>query len=329
MVDMSGVFCMSSSFISTEGLKKYFLASNYGLLERMARRKKTFVHAVDSVDIRINRGITVGLVGESGSGKTTLGRMLVTLETPTSGKILFNGMNVIDNIKKIREMIQIVFQNPYESLDPRISIKEILEEPMLKRISDKGERLRMVKESLQSVGIDYGSYYYRKAKDLSGGQRQRIAVARAIISNPEFIVLDEPTSALDASIQSQVLNLLLNLKKERKYTYLLITHNIAVANYASDFIYIMYAGKIVEGAATETIMESPKHPYTQLLLKSAPSFKDKNVEAIKGDAPSLINLPKGCRFNPRCPWAFDRCKVEEPQLIEIEPGHWVSCFLNE
>ncbi|MEM0050609.1 MAG: ABC transporter ATP-binding protein [Conexivisphaerales archaeon] len=318
---------MSDTYIRTDKLKKYFPASNYGLLERLTKHKPLYVHAVDGVDIKIDRGKTVGLVGESGSGKTTLGRMLTTLESPTSGKIFFDGEDMQANIGTVRKKVQIVFQNPFESLDPRMSLYEILEEPLLRNRLSKEEKLRVIKEALEAVGMDYSSYYYRKAKDLSGGQRQRVAVARAVISNPEFIVLDEPTSALDASIQSQVLNLLLHLKREHKYTYLLITHNIAVANYVSDFIYIMYAGKIVEGGNTETIMKFPKHPYTQLLLKSAPSFNSKNVEPMQGETPSLINVPSGCRFHPRCPYAFNKCKVEEPQLVEIEFDHWVSCFL--
>ncbi len=317
----------SDVLIRTEGLTKLFLASKYGLLDRLARAKPLFVRAVDNVSISIKKGETVVLVGESGSGKTTLGRLLVTLEKPTSGEIYYEGIPLSKNISAVREKVQIVYQNPLESLDPRLNINSIVEEPLLNRKITKEERLRRVKEALESVGLDYSYVYFRKPKDLSGGQRQRVALARAIISNPRFIVLDEPTSALDASIQSQVLNLLIDLKNRFNYTYLVITHNIMVAEYIADQIYVMYAGKIVETGRVDQIMKKPLHPYTQLLFKSVPSLRNKRLEPMVGEPPSLINPPPGCRFHPRCPYAFDRCRVEEPALVEVEPGHFAACHL--
>ena len=315
--------------IETKNLTKLFLASKYGLLDRIFGRRPMYVRAVDDVNIKIDSKKTVVLVGESGSGKTTLGRLLVTLERPTAGEIFFHGEALSKNMKAVREKVQIVYQNPLESLDPRMDVKSIVEEPLLQKSMEREERLLRVKEALESVGLDYSYVYYRRPKDLSGGQRQRVALARAIISNPEFIVLDEPTSALDASIQSQVLNLLVDLKEKFGYTYLVITHNMMVTKYIADMVYVMYAGKIIEAGDVNTVMKEPKHPYTQLLLKSIPSLENRRLEPMAGEPPSLINPPPGCRFHPRCPYAFDRCKVEEPKLKEVESGHFVACHLYD
>ena len=317
----------SDILIRTSHLQKLFLASKYGLLDRLARRKPLYVRAVDDVNINIKRNKTVVLVGESGSGKTTLGRLLVTLESPTSGEIYYEGVPYSRNIKKVREQVQIVYQNPFESLDPRMDVSSIVEEPLLYKGLSRAERKEMVIQALESVGLDYSYVYFRKPKDLSGGQRQRVAIARAIISNPRFIVLDEPTSALDASIQSQVLNLLIDLKDRYNYTYLVITHNMAVTRYIADEVYVMYAGKIIEMGSVDAIMKEPLHPYTQLLMKSVPSLENRKLEPMVGEPPSLINPPSGCRFHPRCPYAFERCKAEEPELSEVKEGHWVACHL--
>jgi len=324
MIDMPS---NSDILIETSKLTKLFLASKFGILDRITGVKPLYVRAVDGVNIKIKNGQTVTLVGESGSGKTTLGRLLATIEKPTSGEIFYEGMPIRQNLKAAREHIQIVYQNPFESLDPRMDISAIVEEPLLGKKISKEERKEKVKQALESVGLDYSYVYFRKAKDLSGGQRQRVAIARAIISNPRFIVLDEPTSALDASIQSQVLNLLVDLKVKFGYTYLVITHNMMVTKYIADEVYVMYAGKIIETGNVDIIMKTPKHPYTQLLLKSIPSLENRKLEPMVGEPPSLINPPSGCRFHPRCPYAFDRCKVEEPELKEVEPGHWVACHL--
>jgi len=315
-----------TNLIRAERVKKYFLAEKSGLLERLARKQRSYIKAVDGVTVDVVKNETTALVGESGSGKTTLGRMMVTLEAPTEGEIHYDGLSIEKkNLDNIRKRLQIVFQNPYESLDPRMNIKQIIEEPLF-RLS-AAERLERVKESLGAVGLNYNDIYYRKARDISGGQRQRVAIARAIAPNPEFIMLDEPTSALDASVQSQVLNLLVDLKEKFNYTYLFITHNILVAKYVSDEIYVMYAGKIIESGKTEDVFNNPMHPYTKLLLKSVPRLEPGvKLEPMVGEAPSLLNPPSGCRFSPRCPYAFDRCFKEEPSLIEID-GHRVACHL--
>jgi len=307
-------------------LTKYFPAEKVGILERLTGKKERYVRAVDHVDIVLKKGLTTALVGESGSGKTTIGRMLATLETPTSGTIYYGNLPLNkETLSQIRRKVQIVFQNPYESLDPRMSIREIVGEPLVKMKSE--EKSRRVREVLSAVGLKYEDIYYRKARDLSGGQRQRIAIARAMAASPEFIVLDEPTSALDASVQSQVLNLLVDLRGEFGYTYLFITHNMMVARYISDYIYVMYAGKIAESGPTEEVFENPLHPYTKLLLKSVPHLEPgTKLEPMSGEAPSLLNPPTGCRFHPRCPFATDKCRAEEPPLIDVQ-GHKVACHL--
>ncbi|WP_449461857.1 ATP-binding cassette domain-containing protein [Tardisphaera miroshnichenkoae] len=309
-------------------LTKYFPAEKVGILERLTGKKQRYVRAVDHVDIFLRKGLTTALVGESGSGKTTIGRMLATLETPTSGAIYYGDLALSkQTLPQIRKKVQIVFQNPYESLDPRMSIREIVEEPLVKVKSQEKEK--RVREVLSAVGLNYDDIYYRKARDLSGGQRQRVAVARAMAASPEFIVLDEPTSALDASVQSQVLNLLVDLREEFGYTYLFITHNMMVARYISDYMYVMYAGKIVETGKTEEVFENPLHPYTKLLLKSVPHLEPgAKLEPMNGEAPSLLNPPSGCRFNPRCPFAMDKCRVQEPPLVDVQ-GHKVACHLYD
>jgi len=327
---MTSLLSSEENLVKAEDIKKYFLAEKSGLLERLAHKRMSYIKAVDGVSVEIPKNRTTALVGESGSGKTTLGRILVTLETPSSGKIYYGGLLVDEkNLKEVRKRMQIVFQNPFESLDPRMSIREIVEEPLFKLSAD--EKQSRAKAALEAVGLNYNDVYYRKARDLSGGQRQRVAIARAIAPNPEFILLDEPTSALDASVQSQVLNLLVELKKKYNYTYLFITHNILVARYISDWIYVMYAGKIVEAGNTEEVFEKPLHPYTKLLLRSVPRLEPgAKLEPMEGEAPSLLNPPPGCRFSPRCPYAFDRCTKEEPRLVQVSGGaHAVACHLYD
>jgi peptide/nickel transport system ATP-binding protein len=287
------------------------------------------VRAVDNVDIEINEMEVLAVVGESGAGKTTLGRLLCTLETPSQGEIFFMGEKVENaNLERIRRQTQMVFQNPMESLNPRMSIKDIVIEPLEKLHIDKNERVERLTSSLSSVGLDPSEFVHRRPRDLSGGQRQRVAVARAIISNPRFIVLDEPTSALDASIQAQVLNLLVDLHEKYGFTYLLVTHNISIARYMADRITVMYAGKIVEvGPASDTI-DNPKHPYTQALLKSVPNLAAKGIQAPHGETASVLNPPSGCRYHPRCPYVMDICKNKEPELVSVD-GSSVACWLNK
>lgn len=319
---------MTDSVFKTVGMTKYFEANKRGFLASvLSREEKIWVKAVDGVDLDITTGEVVALVGESGSGKTTLGRMLATLETTTKGDIYFMGDKVNKkDWRKIRRQVQMVFQNPTDSLDPRMAIKGIVTEPLHKRGLSSSDKQEQFSSALSLVGLDADTFAQRRVRDLSGGQRQRVAVARAIISNPTFIVLDEPTSALDASVQAQVLNLLTRIHDQLKLTYLFITHNIAVARYISDRIAVMYAGKVVEIGPTEEVITNPKHPYTQALLKSVPGLKSRDVTPPSGEVPSLISLPKGCRFNPRCPYVMDKCREKEPPLTragQVEAACWL------
>jgi len=293
--------------------------------------RKLIVHAVDGVDLNIVEGETLGLVGESGCGKSTLGRTILMLIPPTKGSIIFDGKELTkmnkEELRKMRKYMQIVFQDPFSSLDPRMRIKNQLAEPLIAC----GEPVNDAKlaEVLEVVGLNR-EHLDRFPHEFSGGQRQRINIARAIITKPKLVVLDEPTSALDVSIQAQVLNLLKKLQQDFKLTYLFITHNINVVSYMSDRVAVMYLGKIVEISDIYEIISNPLHPYTKILISSVPvpdpDFK-RIREGIKGEPPSPINPPSGCRFHPRCPYAMDICKNNEPQLISIGKTHSVSCFL--
>ncbi len=317
---------MVDAILETKGLRKYFRAAKSGLLDRIFRQQPPLVKAVDDVDVQIAKGEVLGLVGESGSGKTTLGRLMVTLETPTGGEIYFKGEQVEPkNHNVVRKHMQMVFQNPYESLDPRQSVKAIVTEPLMKMGFSKDVKDVQFETVMTEVGLDK-NFARRRPKDLSGGQRQRIAVARAIISSPDLIVLDEPTSALDASVQSQVLNLLVALRDKFNFSYMVITHNIAVARYVSDRVATMYAGRLVEIGPTGQVLKDPKHPYTQALLKSVPTLATKRIEPPQGEVPSLINLPTGCRFHTRCPFVMDKCKTDDPALRKVGDVD-VACWL--
>ena len=310
-----------SDLVKIENIKKYYLAYKIGILDRLAGRKPVYVRAVDDVSLEIREGEVMGLIGESGSGKTTLGKLLVTLETPDSGKFYFMGKEVNNStLNFVRNNVAMVFQNPYSSLNPRLSVREIISEP-LGHVDDK-----KVAEAMELVGLNYREHARKRPRELSGGQVQRVAVARAIVKNAKFIVLDEPTSALDASLQAQVLNLLLDLKSKLGLTYLFITHNMAVAYYVADRVAIMYAGKIVEYGEKESVFRKPAHPYTQSLMTSIPKMSEKDLKPPSGEVPSLINPPPGCRFNPRCPFAMDICSKKEPPLIDYE-GRKVACWL--
>ena len=317
-----------NSVFKTIGATRWFEASKRGLIQSViSRSPRVWVRAVDGVDIEIKQGEILALVGESGSGKTTLGRMLATLETPSKGDIYFMGEKVSKKTwKKVRRQVQMVFQNPTDSLDPRMPIKDIVMEPLHRSGVSRSDKQAQFANALELVGLDANTFAQRRIRDLSGGQRQRIAVARAIIGNPTFVVLDEPTSALDASVQAQVLNLLAKIHAELDLTYLFITHNIAVARFISDRVAVMYAGKVVETGPTERVISDPKHPYTQALLKSVPTVKSHEVVPPTGEVPSLVVLPTGCRFHPRCPYVMDICREKEPDLKQIGEVE-VACWL--
>jgi oligopeptide transport system ATP-binding protein len=319
---------MTQPLLKISNLKKYFPVRR-GLLSRVVGH----VQAVDNVSFEIAEGETLGLVGESGCGKTTTGRTLLRLLEPSSGRIFFDGRDVTDiggnELRTLRRDMQIVFQDPFGSLNPRMTIKGIIEEGLvIHKIGTKAERLEKVQQTMERVGLDL-SYINRYPHEFSGGQRQRIGIARALALNPRFMVLDEPISALDVSIQSQVINLLTELREEFNLTYLFISHDLSVVEYISDRVAVMYLGEIVELAKSEQLYAQPLHPYTHALLSSSPTMdptaKTKRI-VLEGDVPSPINPPSGCRFHPRCPLANEACRSEVPPLVQLD-SHEVRCHV--
>ncbi len=300
-----------------------------GLLQRVV----AWVQAVDNVSFTVKEGETLGLVGESGCGKTTVGRTMLRLIEPTSGEAIFDGVNVFNlrgrELKDLRRHMQIIFQDPYASLDPRIPVGESIAEGLkIHGIGTSQERHQIVIDMLRKVGME--DYHARRyPHEFSGGQRQRIGIARALALRPKFIVADEPVSALDVSIQSQVLNILKDLQAEYNLTYLFIAHNLSVVEHISDRVAVMYLGKVVEVTLREELFSNPLHPYTKALLSAIP-MPDPTMRReriiLQGDVPSPLNPPHGCRFHPRCPVVFDVCAKEEPPLSEFGPGHSVACW---
>jgi oligopeptide transport system ATP-binding protein len=295
-------------------------------------RRVGSVKAVDSVSFQIRRGETLGLVGESGCGKSTTGRLILRLIEPTAGEVWFQGRNVFaltpDALRTLRRDMQIVFQDPYASLNPKMTVGDIIGEPLqIHGLAKGAARERRVREVLEVVGLS-PHHPKRYPHEFSGGQRQRIGVARALVVNPKLIICDEPVSALDVSVQAQVINLLRDLQREFKLTYLFIAHDLAVVKHISDHVAVMYLGKIVELAQKEALYERAKHPYSRALLAAIP-IPDPTVKrerlALEGEVPSPMNPPSGCRFHPRCPEAQESCRAEEPALREVEPGHLVAC----
>jgi oligopeptide/dipeptide ABC transporter ATP-binding protein len=317
-----------------EGLKKYFPIG--GGINPFSSKGRRFVRAVDGVTLNIPRRKTTAIVGESGSGKTTLARAVTLLDRPTDGRIVFDGKEIKKQGLRSKELyrgMQMVFQDPDSSLDPRSRIKDSIAEPLQGLVGgDRRSIYDQVAKSMTAVGLSE-EYADRLPASLSGGEKQRVAIARAISTYPKLVILDEPTSALDASVQAQILKLLLDLQKQYSLSYLLITHNIAVARYFSDEIAVMYAGNLVELGPTNSVLAKPRHPYTLALVSSAPDPNPwvrnlLNVD-IAGEVPSAIDPPTGCKFHPRCPYAQKLCTEEVPVLKEVSPGQLVACHFVE
>ena len=310
-----------ANIIDIRHVKKYFNVSS-GLL-----------HAVDDVSLTIPQGKTLGLVGESGCGKSTLGRVIIGLIKPTAGEIFFNGEDTLKysaaQKAEFRRHAQIVFQDPFSSLNPRMSVSQLISEPLIinRACKSKKELERKVSGLMSLVGLAR-RLTTSFPHELDGGRRQRIGIARALALDPEFIVLDEPVSALDVCIQAQVLNLLEDLRKQRGYTYLFISHNLSVVRYVSDEVAVMYLGRLVEKADNSTLFQSPLHPYTQALLSAVPVARvgqKRERIILEGDVPSPVNPPDGCRFAGRCMYCSDICTHKAPSLVEVVPGHFVAC----
>ena len=320
--------------IKVENLKKY-----YPIRGNIFKKSRNKIYAINNINLEIYKGEILGLVGESGCGKTTLGRLLLRLLEPTDGKIYYNNIDINkisqEKLRKLRKNIQIVFQNPYDSLHPRKTVGQIIEEPLIiHRLGNSETRKNKILDILNVVGLlpeHIGAYPH----EFSGGQRQRIGVARALVINPNFIVCDEPVSALDVSIQAQILNLLKKLQKKFSLTYLFIAHNFSVVRFISDRIAVMYLGKIVEISTGESLYENPAHPYTKALISAIPipdPIKTKNKKRIllRGDVPSPVNLPSGCIFHKRCPFVEKICTYKEPKLMNYGKNseHRVACHFT-
>ena len=322
---------LTKELVEVEHLVKYFPV-RAGLMQKVVAQ----VQAVDDVSFTVRAGETLGMVGESGCGKTTIGRAMLRLVEPTSGSVFFEGKNMLkmrgQELKEMRRNVQTIFQDPYASLDPRMPIGEsVMEGLNIHGIGTRQERFDIMLATLKKVGLE--DYHARRyPHEFSGGQRQRIGIARALALRPKFIVCDEPVSALDVSIQSQVLNILKDLQGEFGLTYLFIAHNLSVVEHISDRVAVMYLGKMVELTGREELFRNPLHPYTKALMSAIPIpepglKRDRTI--LKGDVPSPLHPPSGCRFHPRCPVAKDICSQQEPVFRQISADHWVSCWLYE
>ncbi len=314
--------------LEVRDLKKYFPLGKGKLTD-----DKPCVKAVDGITFDLYEGETLGLVGESGCGKSSLGRTILRLHEPTSGEVLFEGENILTKnkkeMRKLREEMQFIFQDPYSSLNPRMNVFNILSEPLIAHgIYKRGPELdAYIKELMEKCGLP--SYYcYRYPHQFSGGQRQRIGIARSLALNPRFIICDEPVSALDVSIQSQIINLMKDMQKEHNISYIFISHDLSVVKHISDRVGVMYLGSMVEIADKDEIYSNPQHPYTKALMSAIPipdPTRKTQMQVIKGEIPSNVNTPSGCKFHPRCPYAKDVCKTTVPEIKEVKPGHKVQC----
>ena len=321
----------ASALVRLTGLRK-----SYPVTGGVLRRHLGDVAAVDEVDLTIRQGETVGLVGESGCGKSTLGRLILRLEEPDAGQIIYDGTDVLalgkEGLRQLRQKMQIIFQDPFASLNPRHTVGRSIGEGLtIHRIGTPAERDERVRHLMQVVGLR-PEQADRYPHEFSGGQRQRIGVARALALQVEFIICDEPVSALDVSIQAQILNLLLDLQQELGLTYLFVSHDLHVVRHISDRVAVMYLGRLVELAPQADLYRDPLHPYTQTLLEAAPVAapgRRRMRRNVIGDVPSPLKPPRGCHFHPRCPRAMERCRSEVPNSREQGPGHWVRCFLYE
>ncbi len=315
------------ALLQVRNLKKYFPAD-----EGLFTGPTSWVRAVDNVSFDIRKGETLGLVGESGCGKTTAGRTILRLIEPTEGSVMYDGKDVFElppnALRRLRREMQIIFQDPYGSLNPRMTVEQIVGEGIeIHGLMNAADRRDRVRELLDLVGLNPG-HLNRYPHEFSGGQRQRIGIARALALNPSFIVCDEAVSALDVSVQAQILNLLIDLKDEFDLSYLFIAHDLSVVRHISDRVAVMYLGKLVEIAETEELFNNPMHPYTKALLSAIPKDapqEEKERIILEGDVPSPMNPPSGCSFHPRCPEAYGPCDEYEPELIEVETDHYVSC----
>ncbi len=323
-----------SMILTATNLRKYFPVER-GFLDKLLTSQKSYVHAVDDISLSMNRGDILGLVGESGSGKSTTGRLCLKLIEPTSGNIIFDGIDLAslngEQLRKFRRNMQLIFQDPASSLCPRIRVGDAIRHSLsFQEIGTQKEQIERTRAMLERVGLKpWSTFYNRFPHQLSGGQRQRVVIARALLSNPKFVVADEPIAMVDVSVRAQILELMIELKKEFDLTYLFVTHDLAMANYICSNVAIMYLGKIVEMGPKEGIFGNPMHPYTLSLMSSipVPDPKTKLKRIIpKGEIPSPINPPKGCRFHPRCPSSQQVCSQEEPELVDVGGGHLVACF---
>jgi oligopeptide/dipeptide ABC transporter ATP-binding protein len=322
---------MGEKLLQVENLRKWFTIEG----DTWFAKNQSVVKAVDDISFYINKGETLGLVGESGCGKSTAGRVILQLLEATEGEILLEGENLAAlstrQLKNKRKDMQIVFQDPYASLNPRLKVRKIIEEPMTIHLKlSKEERMEKVKQILHDVGLNE-AYMDRYPHEFSGGQRQRIGIARALAVQPKLIIMDEPVSALDVSVQAQVLNLIQDLQAKYGLTYLFITHNLSVVKHISNRIAVMYLGKIVEVADRDQFFEDTKHPYSKALISAIPEPGIKNRSEriiLKGDLPSPVNPPSGCHFHTRCPFVMERCITEIPDLVDVGESHFVACHLH-